>query len=130
MIVLFRTLPWTKVKIPGVEVKFDSRVVLGSEPEAVAMRLYPDLPQYLYFLNTSSLTFRGTDVPCSSASVTVQFIGPGSVVRFLFDIPRVGQIVHVPGMLPDREVRNRLAWSFPCWSYYWRCPCCRCCSCY
>ena len=93
VLVIIRTLPWTKIKIPGVEVKFDSRVVLGSEPEAAMMGPHPDHPEFLYFLNTSSLTFCGTDVPCTSASVTVQFIGPGSVVRFLFNIPRVGQIV-------------------------------------
>ena len=59
---------------------------------AVGSRCCLYTARYLYFLNTSSLLFRGKPLPRTSASVTVQFIGPASVNRFLFAIPDLGEI--------------------------------------
>jgi len=108
------SIPWTTVQIPGVEVKFDSKVVLGSEDGAE--KLGPaNSPHFLYFLNTSSLTFYGKDVPRTTARVEVQFIGPGSIVRFLFTIPDLGEIVmfqtHLP-LLENRGLAQRIRYQW------------------
>ena len=107
------SIPWTTVQIQGVEVKFDSKVVLGSEDGAE--KLGPaNSPHFLYFLNTSSLTFYGKDVPRTTARVEVQFIGPGSIVRFLFTIPDLGEIVmfqtHLP-LLENRGLAQRIRYQ-------------------
>jgi cholesterol 7-dehydrogenase len=96
------SIPWTTVSIPGISVLFDSSVVLGSEDGAAALGP-PNSPHFLYFRNTSSLQFYGKDVPRTAASVTVQFIGPGSINRFLFSIPDLGEIVMFQTHLPLLE---------------------------
>ena len=65
-------------------------MVLGSDDGAEALGPFPGHPELLYFLNTSSLLFRGKPVPRTTASVAVQFIGPASINRFLFTIPDLG----------------------------------------
>jgi len=95
-------LPWTQWRLPGITVLFDSKVVLGADEEAEE---YGDKgrPEILYFINTSSLQFYGRDVPRTSASVVVQFMGPASVNRFLFTIPDLGEIIMMQTHLPLNE---------------------------
>mmetsp|Transcript_28143 Transcript_28143/g.50311 ORF Transcript_28143/g.50311 Transcript_28143/m.50311 type:complete len:477 (-) Transcript_28143:220-1650(-) len=107
-------IPWTEVKIPGVHVVFDSKVVLGSDGEAGELGLFPNTGEFLYFLNDSSLTFLGRPVPKTTAHVAVQFIGP-ALHRFIFTIPDLGRIVMIQTHLPLLENRGlaqrvRFAW--------------------
>ncbi len=81
-----------------MKVLFDSKVVLGSDPDAAALGPC-DHPEYLYFVNKSSLLFLGRPVPRTTATVAVQFIGPASINRFLFTIPDVGK--DLPSSLPN-----------------------------
>lgn len=74
-------IPWTTWRIPGITVLFDSQVVLGNDAKAAQHCEAPG-PEYLFFLNTSSLQFCGKDIPRTTASVAVQFIGPASLNRF------------------------------------------------
>jgi len=58
------------------------------------------------------LTFRGKELPKSAAHATITFVGPGSLVRFQFKIPKVGEIVmyqtHTP--VAPLELRTRFRW--------------------
>jgi len=47
------------------------KVVLGAEPEGSQLGPTSPSEQFLYFLNTSSLTFCGKPVPRTTASVQV-----------------------------------------------------------
>ncbi|KAJ1450197.1 Rieske [2Fe-2S] iron-sulfur domain-containing protein, partial [Pelagophyceae sp. CCMP2097] len=79
-------LPWTNSDVPGINVAFASKVVLGRDKEA--LKYDADArPEYLYFINESSISFLGRGVPRTSATVVVKFVGPGGLVRFLFTLP-------------------------------------------
>ena len=66
-------IPWTEIRIPFLEVLFDSKVVLGRDKDA---SLYgPEgHPEWLYFVNASKLRVGGRDIPKTDATVVVQFI--------------------------------------------------------
>ena len=107
-------IPWTGVRIPGLEVLFDSKVIFGKEPGATEYGPAGH-PEYLYFINESSLKFRGRALPHTSAKVVVQFIGPAGLNRFLFTIPDVGSILMFQTHLPLNEndglaQRVRFSW--------------------
>lgn len=95
-------IPWTTVKIPGIDVNFAPDMVLGSEKKSAQ---YGELghPEYLYFINESSLKFMGKDIPKTEASVVVQVIGPATFNRFWFKIPDLGEIVMFQTHRPNNE---------------------------
>mmetsp|Transcript_3957 Transcript_3957/g.11200 ORF Transcript_3957/g.11200 Transcript_3957/m.11200 type:complete len:455 (-) Transcript_3957:383-1747(-) len=98
-------VPWTTMSIPGFTVNFASKVVLGSDHDAEALFLNPIGKEFLYFINESSLNFLGREVPHTTASVIVQFIGP-ALHRFVFTLPDLGQIVMIQSHLPLLENRG------------------------
>jgi len=94
-------VPWTSWQVPA----------LGIHHKAT-WRPDPGAPHLAYFDDDAVLTFRGREMPRSAAHATITFVGPGSLVRFQFQIPRVGEIVmyqtHTP--VAPLELRVRFRW--------------------
>jgi hypothetical protein len=75
-------IPWTGIDIPGVTINHDAS--WGVDPER---------PWVGIFIDRAHLLWRGKSIPRSDAMATIEFLGPGSVVRFTFEVPRFGPIV-------------------------------------
>ncbi len=93
-------LPWTGIKVPGLEVRHAARWVLDEERPHVA-----------WFLNDAQLFAFGREVPRSGASAKICIDGPGGLVSFHFEIPEVGKITliqtHTPVAPMTQDVRFR-----------------------
>jgi len=87
-------VPWTNIHLPGFTVAFDSKVVLGSDAKEEVDKLGGQAGDHLlYFVNTSFLRIFGKYYPSTAATAEVQLIGPAGLIRFLFKIPDVGNVV-------------------------------------
>ncbi len=82
-------LPWTGIRIPGVEIEHDAE-----------WKLDPDRPHVAYFLDRAVLRVFGRKIERTRANAVIDFIGPGGVVLFRFSIPDVGEIVMFQTHLP------------------------------
>lgn len=93
-------LPWTGIKVPGVEVVHQARWELDAERPHVA-----------WFLNDAVLKIGGREFPRTGASARICIDGPGGLVSFHFDIPSVGRItlfhMHSPEGPLSQRVRFR-----------------------
>jgi len=94
-------LPWTAWNVPGFGIQHHA-----------TWRPDPDATHIAYFDDDAMLTFRGRDLPKSAAHATITFVGPGSLVRFEFQLPGLGNIVmyqtHTP--IAPLELRVRFRW--------------------
>lgn len=93
-------LPWTGIKLPGLEVRHAAR-----------WELDPEQPHQAWFLNDAKLYALGREVPRGGASARILIDGPGGLVSFHFDIPDLGHITilqtHTPVGPLAQEVRFR-----------------------
>ncbi len=93
--------PWTSWNVPAVGIHHKA-----------TWRPDPDAPHLAYFDDDAVLTFRGRELPRSAAHATITFVGPGSLVRFQFQLPGLGEIVmyqtHTP--VAPLELQTRFRW--------------------
>jgi cholesterol 7-dehydrogenase len=93
-------LPWTRLPLPFVRVQHTPSWEADAEQ-----------PHLSTFRDTAVLEVFGRVVERSSARATITFLGPGGVVRFVFEIPNAGEIVlyqtHTPVAPLAQHVRFR-----------------------
>lgn len=106
-------LPWTKLRVPGVEIRHTTEWSLDSEK-----------PWMLHYVNHAALAVRGRRLDAAAATTRVRYCGPGSVLIFRFDIPGRGEIAMYLTLLPigpleqqidfrwfaDRKLPRMLVW--------------------
>jgi cholesterol 7-dehydrogenase len=90
-------LPWTNIRIPGIEIEHEAD-----------WRLDPDQPHVAYFLDRAVLRVFGRKIERTGANAVIKFIGPGSVVFFRFDIPDIGEIVMFQTHLPVTPLEQQV----------------------
>lgn len=83
------TIPFTNVAIPKVDIEHRVRWFRD-----------PDNARFASFTDDATLFFLGRRMPATAARATVTFLGPGSIMRFNFAVPGLGQIwlyeTHMP----------------------------------
>lgn len=89
-------IPWTTFSVPGMSV-VHRPLWQPNDSE----------PHIAYFIDKPNLAFLGKDIPQSDATATITFFGPGGVVYFTFDIPRVGRIYLFHCHLPLEPMLQR-----------------------
>ncbi|HJK90157.1 MAG TPA: Rieske 2Fe-2S domain-containing protein [Polyangiaceae bacterium LLY-WYZ-15_(1-7)] len=94
-------VPWVGWKIPGLRI---DHTATWEKDEA--------RPWLATFADDAVLRFRGKLLDWSAAAARIRFLGPGGVVRFHFDLPKLGEIVlyqtHTP--LAPLALRVRFRW--------------------
>ena len=90
-------LPWTNIRIPGVEIEHEAD-----------WKLDPDRPHVAYFLDRAVLRVFGRKIERTRANAVINFIGPGSVVFFRFDIPDIGEILMFQTHLPVSPLEQQV----------------------
>jgi cholesterol 7-dehydrogenase len=91
------SLPWTGIKLPGVTIVHEA-----------SWRIDPARPHVGLFHDHACLAWRGRPLPATAADATIEFLGPGSIVRFLFEIPRVGAVVLYHTTTPVAPLRQQV----------------------
>jgi cholesterol 7-dehydrogenase len=72
-------IPWTSMRVPGITVVHEA----SWEPD-------PREPHVAWFRDRAHLEILGREVPRSGADAAIEFVGPGGVVVFTFDVPDFG----------------------------------------
>lgn len=93
-------VPWTGIRVPGVEVRHEASWELDGRESHVA-----------WFKNHARLELLGREVKGADAKAAICIAGPGGIVSFHFDVPRMGKIVlfqtHTPEAPLEQRVRFR-----------------------
>lgn len=94
-------VPWTGLRVPGVTVRHEASWELDQDESHVA-----------WFKNHARLEVAGRTVPNADAKAAICIAGPGGVVSFHFDVPRMGRIVLFQTHTPEAplEQRTRFRW--------------------
>lgn len=97
-------LPWTQIRVPWIRIRHDPSWFTDDGLEHIA-----------YFRNEAMLEIRGRVYESTRARALVTFLGPGSVSKFEFDIPRIGEIMMFQTLTPVEALRQRitLRWFAP-----------------
>ena len=97
-------LPWTRIRVPGIRIRHK----LGWFPDDT-------LRHIAYLKNEATLEIRGRVYESTRARTLVTFLGPGSVAKFEFEIPRIGEIMMFQTLTPVEAMRQRvtLRWFAP-----------------
>ena len=74
-------IPWTNIKLPWVKIRHEPSWSLDAE-----------LPHISYFGDEVALEIMGRDYERARARALITFFGPGSIVKFDFDVPGIGEV--------------------------------------
>lgn len=80
-------VPWVGYPIPGLRVDHVADWIPGDG------KTDETGTHTAKFLDHASLKFCGYPIPKSNAQASIKFMGPGSLVYFIFDVPELGRIV-------------------------------------
>lgn len=93
-------VPWTGIRVPGIQIRHEASWELDAKESHVA-----------WFKNHARLELRGREVKGADAKAAICIAGPGGIVSFHFDVPRMGKIVlfqtHTPEAPLEQRVRFR-----------------------
>ena len=93
-------LPWTRWSIPSVNIRHDVRWFPGEPEEWKAT-----------FKDSAVLEIFGKERLWSAAEATIEFLGPGGIATFRFELPKLGQILMFQTLTPisplEQNVRFR-----------------------
>ncbi|MYB22358.1 MAG: Rieske 2Fe-2S domain-containing protein [Chloroflexi bacterium] len=107
-------LPWTQVRVPGVEIVHRAKWVLDE-----------DRPWMMHFDDAVTLRALGRTLPGGETKVRVSYHGPGSLLTFRFDLPGWGELTMVKTFLPISPLEQQIdfQWyapkSMPRWLVWW-----------
>ncbi len=91
------TLPWTQIKIPGVEIQHEPGWEVDEEH-----------PHKAYFLDFACLKWRGKAHRSSGAHAKITLFGPGGTVWFRFSLPELGDVLLFQTHLPKTRLRQQI----------------------
>jgi cholesterol 7-dehydrogenase len=92
-------VPWTRLVVPGVEVRHDAVWDLETDPARAHLA---------YFKNNAVLKVLGRVVERTRASALITFYGPAGVVTFRFKIPDMGEILMFQTHLPRAPLEQQV----------------------
>lgn len=90
-------VPWTRIPIPGVELRHEAE-----------WKLDPDRPHVATFVDRGTLHVLGRKLDKTQARGEATFFGPGGVVLFHFNIPDVGNLVLFQTHLPVAPLEQQV----------------------
>lgn len=94
-------IPWTNIQLPWIRIRHEPSWFLD---EAFG--------HVVYFRNEPALEIRGRVCESTRSSALVTFLGPGSVMKFEFQIPRIGDITMFQTHTPVAALRQRVTFRW------------------
>lgn len=92
-------VPWTKLRVPGVDIQHEAVWELETDPERRHLA---------YFKNNAILKVLGRFIQRTRASALITFYGPAGVVTFRFTIPDLGEILMFQTHLPTAPLAQKV----------------------
>ena len=90
-------LPWTRIRVPFVRIQHS----VSWQPD--------ELESWkATFRDTAVLEIFGRSRPWSGAMATIEFLGPGGVATFRFELPRLGEILMFQTLTPIAPLQQQV----------------------
>ncbi len=90
-------IPWTNIELPWIRILHEPSWFLDDALGHVA-----------YFQDDPALEIRGRVYEKTRARALITFLGPGSIVKFEFQIPKIGEITMFQTHTPLEALRQRV----------------------
>ena len=94
-------IPWTNIRLPWVRIRHEPSWFLDDELGHVA-----------YFKDDPVIEIRGRVRERTRAGAMITFLGPGSIVKFEFRIPRIGEITMFQTHTPVEALKQRVTFRW------------------
>ncbi len=94
-------IPWTNIKLPWVRIRHKPSWFLDDTLEHIA-----------YFQDETMLEIGGRIRESTRARALITFFGPGSIVKFEFHIPRIGEIIMFQTHTPVEALKQRVTFRW------------------
>ena len=94
-------IPWTGIRLPWIRIRHEPSWSLDDTLEHVS-----------YFADEATLEIRGRVYERTRARALITFLGPGSIVKFDFSVPRIGAITMFQSHTPVAPLRQRVTFRW------------------
>ena len=94
-------IPWTNIRVPWIRILHEPSWFLDDALGHVA-----------YFQDEPALEIRGRVYEKTRARALITFLGPGSIVKFEFEIPRIGEITMFQTHTPLEALKQRVVFRW------------------
>lgn len=90
-------IPWTNIRLPFARIIHKAQWLPQTSPhQHIAL-----------FRDEAFLELFGIKFPSTTAVATITFMGPSSLMYFLFEIPKVGNIILIQSLTPEEPLKQR-----------------------
>ncbi len=94
-------IPWTNIRLPWIRIRHKP-----------SWSLDDDLAHVSYFGDETTLEIAGRVSEKTRARALITFLGPGSIVKFDFQIPRIGDITMFQTHTPVEALKQRVTFRW------------------
>ena len=94
-------IPWTNIKLPWIRIRHEPSWSLDDKLEHVS-----------YFGDEATLEIAGRVYESTRSRALVTFLGPGSIVKFDFHVPRIGAITMFQSHTPVEALKQRVTFRW------------------
>ena len=94
-------IPWTNISLPWIRIRHRPSWSLDDTQEHVS-----------YFGDEATLEIGGRIIDRSRSRALITFLGPGSIVKFDFSVPRVGDITMFQSHTPVEALKQRVTFRW------------------
>ena len=94
-------IPWTGIRLPWIRIRHEQSWSLDDTLEHVS-----------YFVDEATLEIRGRVYERTRARALVTFLGPGSIMKFDFSVPRIGDITMLQCHTPVEALKQRVTFRW------------------
>ena len=94
-------IPWTNIKLPWIRIRHEPSWSLDDTLEHVS-----------YFGDEATLEIGGRAREGTRARALITFLGPGSIVKFDFDVPKIGEVTMFQTHTPVAPLRQRVSFRW------------------
>ena len=94
-------IPWTNMKLPWIRIRHEPSWSLDDKLDHIS-----------YFGDEATLEIAGRVYESTRSRALVTFLGPGSIVKFDFHIPRIGAITMFQSHTPVEALKQRVTFRW------------------
>ncbi len=94
-------IPWTNIVLPGIKIRHESSWTLDKNLEHIS-----------YFEDYATIEIRGQVYESTKSRALITFLGPGSIVKFDFHVPKIGEVTMFQTHTPVESLRQRVTFRW------------------
>ena len=94
-------IPWTNIRLPWIKIR-----------HAPSWSLDDELEHVTYFGDEATLEIAGRVYERTKSRALITFLGPGSIVKFDFHVPRIGEVTMFQTHTPVEALKQRVTFRW------------------